>query len=764
VRAREILLDLPEEDRPGDGLLAAIDARRVELDPRLAAFDAALETYAATCYELGRSAARRDLWANAVEFFEACMGTSLEGDARKQLEKIYKKDDAVDALIASGLDIEFEDPDLRKTKEWIEEADEEHSNWEDRYEIDNRNGYEVQSNVGYVWIHQMARAVDQVNAFLRRMYRHKEQGQRMRGSSVYLHSNWDEMIAVWSPKFPSLGPGVQAFFAPADNIVVAYDQRSRGQTDQDTMESVAHELSHQFMRDITKNLVPAWINEGSACYLEGTVLLDNGRVISNLVAEGRLENLVQMYEILDTRPSFLGLSPDDPESKYLEDVITYFRPGSYSGSYYPWGWGLVYFMRNYENDEGERIYREPFEDYVETFKSGGKRALKEEFVEYFVERPAVEGVTTFEEFYEFWKAWIRDLNTLHFGKGDEVVRKLLDRAEIQYENEFYENALETYGRVLRKDPDEVVALWFSAEGNRELDRDDVAMYYYRKVVEWANLQLGARAAEATASGTSSAGYVARIDMGVEELRDAAFERMADVNDDIALALREANDALRESLLGLVEGYFTEDSLPRVALSSLEKVESLVGRGARQEELERQILAEADLDLRERRRLRVDDELSAWAAQPVFVADGFGIEVDADSLSYATYLDVPPAEYRFEVTIEVQETRGDVALVGLFLGAGVGELSIVAWDNVSKALVRASDGEEGPAFEGRLAGVDVEVGEPFQLALDVSPKGVVFFVDGEEVADHEYSPEELRGRIGLVLQNAKARYSDMRFIY
>lgn len=763
-RSRNLAEELEEDERPSKAWLEEIDSRRALLDPRHGTYDASMEVFAQACFELGKSAARRDLWANAVELFEACKGTSLEKDALKELAKIYKKDDAVDALIASGLDIEFEDPKQKKSRAWIEKEDLKRSAWDKRHEATARGGYEVQSNVGYEFTQQMAQAVDQVNLFLRKTYQHKVQGQRMRDCKVYLHKDQEEMFAVWNSKFGPFSGGVMAFFAPGDNIVVAFDQRSRGDTTQDTMETVSHELSHQFLRDITKNLVPAWINEGSACYLEGTVLLDNGRVIANLVAEGRLESLVQMFGMLEGNRGAL-MNPADPESKYLENVITYFQPGSYSGAYYPWGWGLVYFMRNYENELGERIYQEPFEEYVATFKSGGKRALKEEFVEQFVTGVGVDGVETFDDFYEYWKAWIRDLEKEHFG-GEEVIGQLLERAEVQLENGYLENALETFGRVLRKDRRQIVALWYSAEANRELGNDDVAMYYYRKVVEWANAQIGIAASEDTGEGTTAVYRVPGIGKTAEELLEEAYGRMMKVNDDITIGLREATTTLRDELVSLADAYATEESMPRMSLATLSRVEDLVGPSGPQLNLQAQVLESDELDLRQRRRLRVDDGLASWGqVGNSFEADGEAIVGRSPHIAYATYADLPAEEYRFEVTLQLLDSVGtEGKVIGIFIGAGVGERKIVGWESFGNSLVRLDVGPEGPELDGKICSLGLGDGEPVVLAMDVSPDGVTFYVDGEEVGSHRYDADEVAGRIGLVVQGAEARFSDMRMIY
>jgi hypothetical protein len=756
LRARRALSELDSDDWPAGLTLESLDGLWAELDPRFDEYTAALERFATVCFELGKSAVRRSLWANAVELFEACRGTSLEGDARKQLDKIYKKDDAIDALIASGLEIDFEDPAVKKSRNWIEREDSKHADWEKRYEIDTRGGYTIETNVGYEYAHEIARAMDQVNVFLRDMYQHKVQGQRMRGCRILIHKTRDDFFQNWQQL--GIGPGVGGFFSPNDNMIVSYDYRSTGETTQDTMETLCHELSHQFLRDVTKNLVPAWINEGIACYFEGTVLLDNGKVIANLVPDGRLRSLRSMIsnDYFDVR-----------------DIITYFQPGSYQGAYYPYGWGLIYFMRNYENSRGERIYRPFFDEYVETFKGGGKRSLLEEFVENFVGGPGVDGVSEFDQFYLHWKKWILDLYETHFG-GEEVVAELRRKAEVQKDNGFAENALETFGRVLRKDRKDPFSLWHLAEINRELDREDVAMYYYRRVVEWANSQIDDTADEA---GTRAEFRVPGLEKTAVELREEAYARMGEINEDITVGIRAANTALHDDLLAMARGYVDEDELPYMGLMALDRTQELVGPSAPQLALGDLIRESGKVDLRKVRRLWIDDELTRWLRDSSeYSADGLELVGEALTLAYATYAEMPPEEYRLEVTISVDREAGEPhAVAGLFLGAsagedagnqengGQGERKLIAWDASVDHLVRITDGPRGPAFEERIAPLDLGDGKPHVIALDISEREVVTYIDDEKVGQKQYRKGELNGIVGLVVQGCRARFSELRMI-
>src|SRR5262249_38779145 len=148
---------------------------------------------------------------------------------------------------------------------------------------------------------------------------------------------------------------------------------------------------------ISADLIPAWLNEGTASYFEGARLRTNGSVETNLIPEERLFYLEK------------SLKEGQPK---LKDVVSFYKPGSYEGSYYPFGWGLVYFLLNYEDDKCERVYVQPYQDYIAAYSSGGKHDVLGRFVEYFVTKPKQPGVATFEDFEKRWSNWILDLHAL----------------------------------------------------------------------------------------------------------------------------------------------------------------------------------------------------------------------------------------------------------------------------------------------------------------------------------------------------------------
>jgi hypothetical protein len=51
-----------------------------------------------------------------------------------------------------------------------------------------------------------------------------------------------------------------------------------------------------------------------------------------------------------------------------------------------------------------------------------------------------------------------------------------------------------------------------------------------------------------------------------------------------------------------------------------------------------------------------------------------------------------------------------------------------------------------------------------LAIEVTPPVVEFFLGGKSIATHHYNPDELRGRVGIYAYDAAAEFTGMRVLY
>ena len=260
--------------------------------------------------------------------------------------------------------------------------------------------------MGYEMAHSIAMAMEQMNQF-----QYKGRGGSMRSCGIRVYATQAEFDELEGEKDES----VKGFFVPLENRVATYDPRAEWQPLGELWSTLFHEASHQFTEATTTNLMPGWLNEGTASYFEGATLLPSGQVVANQVPTRRLEELRDFLE---------------KGSPTLKEVVSYFEEGSYDVTYYPFGWGLVYFIQNYEDERSERVYVPIYRDYMQTYTKGGNHDVVGRFVEYFVERAQQPGIETFEQFEARWKQWIQDLADVHFGPSEKA-DVLLARARKQ---------------------------------------------------------------------------------------------------------------------------------------------------------------------------------------------------------------------------------------------------------------------------------------------------------------------------------------------
>jgi len=261
-------------------------------------------------------------------------------------------------------------------------------------------------------VERLGKLMDDVHAFYVRVYFDGD-AKRLRGSkaTIKIAPDRETMLADWS------GPGEpEGWWSPGENAVHAYDTRgSTGSLDW-MLETLFHEASHQFMTLLAGgSSVPAWLNEGTSSFFEGTVAMADGRVLWPRAAEKRLQALLFQMQS--------GKAPT------LRDVVEYDQPGSYAAEYYAWGWGLVYFLQEYEDPATlEHVYRPLYAKYRDTvIKKGG--ASFELFEEVFLGDDAPRKLPDFSSLEREWIAWIRgEVAPLH-GRNAKARELRLARIE-----------------------------------------------------------------------------------------------------------------------------------------------------------------------------------------------------------------------------------------------------------------------------------------------------------------------------------------------
>ncbi|MBI1380187.1 MAG: DUF1570 domain-containing protein [Planctomycetaceae bacterium] len=711
------------------------------LDPNPGAIQALVDAYAAEQLELAKGFERRKLYANAVELLLRCEGSASEDAARKLLDKIYGNEKAVEELLQSGVDVPIEPPKSKKTPEWIAKEDAKRARWENAYEIKSDN-YTIRTNMGYEMAHAMSQAMEQMGEFYRRVFRYKERGGTMRRCVINVYAQrreFDEYEGITQPT-------IRGFFVPLENRVAAYDRRTDDGTLADLWSTLFHEASHQFTSAVAKSLIPGWLNEGTASYFEGARLTSNGKVQTNLIPDGRLRQLAAMLgSATATTASTSGVK--------LLDVISYFRPGSYDGAFYPWGWGLVYFFHNFENEKSERIYLQPYFDFWQAYAGGAKHEVVDRFVEYFVTQPAVPGIENFANFEVQFANWIRELNTLHFG-GPEQADKLIAKGRKQTKNGKHAYAAESFQWALRKRVDDVSALYGLGVAFAELEQSDGAVYYLRRALDFLRNSEDPDAELAHFDGLKLSEAAADAEQRIRKI-EATVTSNADASAD-AFAKRSA---------ALAEQYTTAE-YPRAALLAIERSLGLLGSSLALEKLAQEIRQDGALDNRRWRRLPLGGDLEAWEKSPGGRWEAENWKLKADKRTGGPGFLIAPttvaSRWRFESGVSIA-AGASASYQGLVFGAGAGGgqqlLGLSADGNV--VLVRFEDNVPDVDRIGSFMPMEDAV---YKVTLEARHSELEVFVDDESIAVIPMSPEDLTGRVGFFLQGARSVFEGARVLH
>jgi hypothetical protein len=714
-----------------------IQKRLGEIDATGQKGSAAVSGYAASLFAIAKDCNAKKLFVNGVDLFQRCHGTPVAAAAEAELAKIYDNKKAVEALIESGLDVPVK-PKKKRAPEAAAKEDAKHATWATAWEIKG-DQYTVKTDFPRETADSISLAMEQMNHFYRKVFHVKEFGGGQTARvTLCVYRDRDEFDLKEKENGKSPDPDVAGFFRPGANYVATYDPRSDKRPLSELWSTLFHESSHQFTHMISADLIPAWLNEGTASYFEGARIQGNGVVETNLVPEERLSAL-----------EFL-IQKGDPT---LEQVVTYFQPGSYEAEYYPFGWGLVYFLLNYEDEHSARVYVQPYQGFMAAYKTGGKHDVKGRFVEHFVTKAKQPGVASFADFEKRWKDWIHVLHGLYFG-GPEVADTLIERARKETKDKAYESAAESYGWALRKRPGDPVASFELAELLALQKSNDAAIYRYRGAV--ASLR-GLRDLSAALPGAA-----APEGKTGQELLDLSSKQIAKLDKGFADAKSKADEAFAASAAEAARAY-ADQSMPLCALRFLDQSNALYGGASALATLREEIAGKSGADPRRWRRLKIAGELAEWDPFGDWKAEDGALVGTAEKGKGATYCywrDDAPERYRFEAHFDESGLDQDEGLCGLVFGANDQGLHFLCAQKFGAVAIGTFKKE--PELSKPLTMLKQDQMASFTLAIEVFPDHVEFFVDGKPVGKPKtFDPDELRGRIGVVLQGGRVTLRELR---
>lgn len=233
-------------------------------------------------------------------------------------------------------------------------------------------------------------------------------------ATIQIFSTHEDMASVWNT---DMGPPPAGWWSPASRLVFCYDTRTdnngRGNLDQ-LLRTLFHEASHQFTTYLASkgSQIPSWINEGTACYFEGIVVLGDQSVIPPEAAVRRLTSL--LYRFPQKPGSTLSLDTPSLIRRAVTFTKSEIEP-KFPGELYCVAWGLAYFLRSYEDPEtGDYGYRPLYNRYLEEIQTTEKSPL-ELFEELFIGANSPAPFEQLEDFETFWRGWIIERSSMFIG-------------------------------------------------------------------------------------------------------------------------------------------------------------------------------------------------------------------------------------------------------------------------------------------------------------------------------------------------------------
>jgi len=421
--------------------------------------------------KLAKDHAKKGRFHSALEIYaEMLLIDSYHPDARAGIKHIRRtggKDVAVeDAFAGSGDPTEGLDP------EWLARENDKHSDWESAWTKETEN-YRYKTNAGFLVLQTSSIAMEQMNQAYRKFFKYKEDGGATPKITVMVYKNRDEYLKYnnkpendWTGGFFN-GSSVQTFLGGASGT----------ETIREMYGTLFHEAAHQFVSLTGRGGVPGWLNEGYASFFEGTTILSNGSVRWNQPATHRLFPLARRMDngwmanhsegVRDESGEW-GTPDNAPSLRILVENQYQWGPPWYAPT-----WGVVFFLYNYRNDDGQLVYRDSLRQYY--YSGAGSKGFGDRvnhFEAFVIDKAPLSQVEDIDALNEVWKDWILELRDIQLGK--RAARKsnfdhgsaALDRGETDVAVEFLEEAY-------LHQPEDPEVLWKLAgalESQKLLDR------------------------------------------------------------------------------------------------------------------------------------------------------------------------------------------------------------------------------------------------------------------------------------------------------
>ncbi|MEW6745243.1 MAG: tetratricopeptide repeat protein [Planctomycetota bacterium] len=700
------------EDEPDKEAVKEIQDRIGTLSPAARALKRSLDRYVDDLVKLGRLYFTNKLYAMAADTFGRALALDpATRSAAEYLEKIQKASggEQAAAVLASRIK-------RSRSPAWIARRDRAHRDWAKAYSQRTPN-YVIKTNIGFDVFQKAVGAMEVMNGFYRRVFRYKEKGGGTPILQIYLLGS----RAEYEGYRPGVGPGVRGHYNSTE--VVTYDPRTDGGELDQLWQTLFHEASHQFT-DLVTNVPPStWLNEGLATYFEGARFREDGSVETNGIPRHRFGPLMLAWSDEAAKHGLTSIP--------LRRLIAASKE-EYDANYYNHGWGLIYYLRNWENDAAENIYHNALDECLKSYKKGGKHDPVERFEKYFiagVERPEIK---TIEDLERDWREWLTRLLE-EYRKGPLAAAEIAARGDFYRTKGKLEKARAAYERVLEFLPGDRDSRRKLAEVNGSLGRTDEALRELYRLV-----------AESRLKG---------------EPADSELEAKARELDPLAAERASGDQQLREEVLSQV-GVLTAEGLSMTAMLALKTLERVLGAESELAQRVTDIEKTSGKSLKGWRWIFNGENLDGWEGTVERCrAAELGLEMPGDQESCTL---VYGEEFSGDRMIRMRVWFGDseLAVFGFVFALGGdrppwfalfvsnGQAILAHYDAEAKDLV----------IDKREKIVSPVPGE--RVALEIVGESVRLFAEDRLALYHELPGIALDGRVGVRGERAKLRLEEI----
>jgi tetratricopeptide (TPR) repeat protein len=748
-------LSIARAQKKDKATLDAVRARLLPNDPTAAELDKLRTNYVEKLTKLGEGYEKGKRPHSAIRAFKQALALDPDrADIATTIERIASSPDPALAEDARPRDL------LEGVSaEWIAEFDKKHLEWSDRYVIEKPN-YKTQTDAGYEVAVRTAEAMEQMNSFYRVFFRYGAEGDKRSPSRIEVNIFKTRDEYTKDPKDWSgghyTGSAVETYIGDGGF--------------EDMTGTLFHEAAHQFVSLATQ--ADGWLNEGLACFFEGTRILANGTVVFNLPSTGRLYSLVERMRRGWMTSATDGIDPNDatvePKTAptfriVLEGEYTWAPP------WYPPAWGFVFFCYNFQDPaDGRFVYRNAFWNFVAA--SGGKEG--DTAVKTFEElvlgkpEPATEGITsslrlptTVDELNEVWKNYLFELGAQQSGSRKEPP-PYLEWAKNAKKRGALNDAAEFLEKAWQNAPNDPAVLEAYADFLAEKKGEDRAT----KLLTQALAVIENTAPVDQARVTALEQKVRRIDPAYQRLDDV---RSALIKDVTALIEHYLTDGLNLQAMDL--SFHLGSELQEPALFALYE------RGVRSEgrSIAGWRLAYNEEDLRgwNYKGLEQVYKPANELLNSKFETYSSGV----NDYKILTLDEITSGDYSLECEVDAQ--KGKVNFAGLVFGRkSANDCHVLVLfppapdKNGSVDLATFHGGSSNETWRRNPVQFPSRAPDStnsaifYKLRIDVTGRLVDVWVNGEYQATQEFaSLDVLRGSFGLVTGRGEARFKNVRFL-